>query len=73
MSTIHITLNGQPHAVADGITLEQALGLIAPDADGASMPVATAVNGRHVARQARAGHVLSDQDAITTFEPITGG
>ena len=73
MSTITITLNGQAHAVAVGTTLEQALRLVAPDADGASMPVATAVNGRHVARPARAGHVLNDQDAVTTFEPITGG
>lgn len=73
MSTINITLNGQAHTVAGGISLADALRALVPDVDNADAPIATAVNGRHIARQARADYVLSDQDAITTFEPITGG
>ncbi|MFT0547723.1 sulfur carrier protein ThiS [Allopusillimonas ginsengisoli] len=73
MSTINITLNGQAHTVAGGICLADALRALVPDVDNADAPIATAVNGRHIARQARADYVLSDQDAITTFEPITGG
>ncbi|NYT76835.1 MoaD/ThiS family protein [Alcaligenaceae bacterium] len=73
MSTINITLNGQPHTVSAGVSLADALRALVPDVDNADAPIATAVNGKHVARQARADHALNDQDAITTFEPITGG
>lgn len=73
MSTITITLNGQQHTVAKGISLVDALRTLMPNVDNADTPIATAVNGKHVARQARADSLLNDQDVITTFEPITGG
>lgn len=73
MSTIRITVNGEEHTVAHSITLDALLQALAPGENGAVSPVATAVNGRHVARQARADIVLNDQDAVTTFEPISGG
>ncbi|TAL89025.1 MAG: MoaD/ThiS family protein [Candidimonas sp.] len=73
MSLIRITVNGKEHTIAEASTLEDLLTMLSPSASQASLPMATAVNGSHVARQARATRVLSDQDAITTFEPITGG
>ncbi len=73
MSLIRITVNGKEHTVAEASTLEDLLKTLNSSAPQASLPMATAVNGSHVARQARATRVLIDQDAITTFEPITGG
>jgi sulfur carrier protein ThiS len=73
MSTIKISFNGQFHEIAQGTTLEDAMRAFAPEAIEAGVPIASAVNGQHVARQARGGVVLGNQDAITTFEPITGG
>ncbi|MEY4414291.1 MAG: hypothetical protein RIQ53_1584 [Pseudomonadota bacterium] len=35
--------------------------------------VATAVNGRFVARSARAGTALADGDRVSLFQPIVGG
>lgn len=69
---IRIAVNGEPFSIPAGCTLQQALDVTghpaAPDS-----PVATAVNGRHVPRAARAQTPLSDGDQVTTFEPITGG
>ncbi|MYN13791.1 thiamine biosynthesis protein ThiS [Pusillimonas sp. TS35] len=73
MSTIDILFNGQRHTVAQGFTLDDAMRAFAARAMQDGVPVATAVNGRHVARQARADIVLNNDDAVTTFEPITGG
>lgn len=73
MSLIRITVNGKELTVAKASTLEDLLKLLNMSASQSSLPMATAVNGSHVARQSRATRVLLDQDAITTFEPITGG
>jgi len=66
---IAITLNGEPRQLEDGQTLADfvaSLGQL-PQA------MATAVNGEFVPREARAGCVLREQDAVFTFQPITGG
>ncbi|TEA78438.1 sulfur carrier protein ThiS [Allopusillimonas ginsengisoli] len=73
MSIIRIFFNGQAHDVDQGLTLDAALHTYAQKSIEAGDPIATAVNGRHVSRQARSSVILADQDAITTFEPITGG
>jgi sulfur carrier protein len=73
MSTIHITLNGEPRSVPTGLTLQQALALLADRNLDDRTPIATALNGHHVARAERARAMLSEGDQITTFEPITGG
>ncbi|WP_198958940.1 sulfur carrier protein ThiS [Candidimonas nitroreducens] len=72
MNTIRITVNGVEHTVAASSTLQDLLDTLRPEAEPGA-PIASAVNGTHVARQARATLVLQDRDAITTFEPITGG
>lgn len=73
MSTIRITVNGKEHTVDPSLTLEQLLSSQGFDADPAASVIATAVNGRHVARHLRNSVILNDQDAVTTFEPISGG
>jgi sulfur carrier protein len=73
LNTIRVTVNGTEHVVASTTTLAQLLGQLGTAVDDAQAPVASAVNGHYVARQARAALLLRDRDAITTFEPITGG
>ena len=73
MSTIRITVNGAEHTLARESTLAELLNALRPSSDERHTLIASAVNGRHVARQARASLVLNDQDVVTTFEPITGG
>ncbi|HUG59786.1 MAG TPA: MoaD/ThiS family protein [Candidimonas sp.] len=73
MSTIQITLNGNVHTVAQGLTLEALLRDLLPGSAEPATAIATAVNSQHVARHARASLVLGDQDTVTTFEPISGG
>lgn len=73
MNTITITVNGETHTVNGNTTLAGLLQAIRPGLDPATAPLATAVNGRHVPRQQRQQCRLNDNDAITTFEPISGG
>lgn len=73
MTTITVNVNGQTHQVAADTTLMQLLQQLRPDIDLSTSPLASAVNGRHVARTQRAGCVLQNHDEITTFEPISGG
>lgn len=73
MNTITITVNGEQHTVNENTTLADLLQAIRPGLDPVTAPLATAVNGRHVPRQQRLQCLLNDQDAITTFEPISGG
>ena len=72
VNTIRITVNGVEHRIAESSTLQDLLDALRPEAEPGA-PIASAVNGAHVARQARAALVLKDCDAVTTFEPITGG
>lgn len=73
MTTITVNVNGQAHQVPANTTLAQLLQSLRPDTDLATSPLASAVNGKHVARAQRAQYVLGANDDITTFEPISGG
>ncbi|RYY69453.1 MAG: sulfur carrier protein ThiS [Comamonadaceae bacterium] len=66
-TTIH--LNKDSVDVPDGTTLADLLATLGK----APAALATAVNGDFVPRGARASLVLRHGDAVTTFEPITGG
>jgi sulfur carrier protein len=68
-SSINITLNGETRTEPVGISLADFIALL-----GASpQSLATAINQHFVPRDARAARILVDGDAITTFQPITGG
>lgn len=71
MNTLSIHFNGEPRSVPEGATLQQALALLMQGT--VPSPIATALNGRHVARAQRARTPLAAGDHITTFEPIVGG
>jgi len=66
---IPITLNGEPRQVPAGSSLAD---LVAQVADS-PLALATAVNGDFVGREQRAQRLLQPQDAVFTFQPITGG
>jgi sulfur carrier protein len=67
--TINISLDGQMQQVSPATPLAELLsGLsLAPES------VATALNGRFVAREARAQALLQDGDQVLLFKPIVGG
>ncbi|CAM5204659.1 Sulfur carrier protein ThiS OS=Castellaniella sp OX=1955812 GN=thiS PE=4 SV=1 [Castellaniella denitrificans] len=73
MNTIPIYFNGESRAIPDGTTLQQALALLAPGGAPDHSPVATALNGSHVARPRREHVRLAPGDHVTTFTPIVGG
>jgi sulfur carrier protein len=64
-----ILVNGDAVELPDGTTLAE---LVAQRGLGAEA-VATAVDGRHVPRAARAARVLADGESVTLFQPIVGG
>lgn len=64
-----ITLNGEPRSVGDGATLADLIAAL-PEQPQA---LATAVNGEFVPRDMRAQVPLRADDAVCTFQPITGG
>jgi sulfur carrier protein len=66
---ICITLNGQTRELSAGQTLADLIAAL----DAPPQALATAVNGEFVAREARAGCLLREGDAVFTFQPITGG
>lgn len=68
MTTIRITLNGEP-LQTEAATLAQ----LVEQLGEAPQALATAVNGEFVARATRATQPLTDGDAVFTFTPITGG
>ena len=68
MTPIALVVNGQPQTTT-ARTLQEWV-----DTQGAvPTALATAVNGTFVPRTARAQQVLSDGDAVLTFQPIQGG
>jgi sulfur carrier protein len=69
MTHLTITLNGETRQLPAGSTLADAVAANGQPAQS----FATAVNGEFVARDARAGTLLSDGDAVFTFQAITGG
>jgi sulfur carrier protein len=69
MTTISITLNGEARTEPVGISLAALIASL-----GASpQSLATAINQDFVPRDARTARILVHGDAITTFQPITGG
>jgi sulfur carrier protein len=64
-----ITLNGEPMQIETGGTLADLVASL----HSPPQLLATAVNGEFVPREARAQCVLREQDAVFTFQPITGG
>lgn len=69
MSTISITLNGEARTEPIGISLADLIASLGHTPQS----LATAINQHFVPRDARAARSLAHGDAITTFQPITGG
>ena len=69
MSTISITLNGEARSESIGISLADLIASLGYTPQS----LATAINQHFVPRDARASRILVHGDAITTFQPITGG
>jgi sulfur carrier protein len=69
MSTISITLNGEARTEPVGISLAELIASLGHTPQS----LATAINQHFVPRDARAACILEHGDAITTFQPITGG
>ncbi|MEQ1536819.1 MAG: sulfur carrier protein ThiS [Burkholderiaceae bacterium] len=69
MTTISITLNGEARTEPVGISLAALIVSLGHTPQS----LATAINQHFVPRDARAARILADGDAITTFQPITGG
>lgn len=66
---MQVFVNGTGHDCPEGSTLAELLAQLGLT----PASCATAVNGQFVARQSRQDHVLSTNDQVMTFEPITGG
>jgi sulfur carrier protein ThiS len=73
LNTLRIVYNGLEHILREATTLEQLLASQQAAWGTDTTPVASAVNGVHVARHARPALALKDGDVVTTFEPISGG
>ena len=66
---IQIHLNGETRQLEDGITLAA----LVESLGQTPAALATAVNGNFVPRAQRQACSLQQGDAVTTFQPITGG
>ena len=66
---IEIRLNGETHQLEDGTTLAA----LVESLGQTPAALATAVNGDFVPRVQRQSCCLQHGDAVTTFQPITGG
>lgn len=66
---ITVRLDDRAVAMPAGATLAQLLELERREAAA----VVTALNGRFIPRDARAGTVLGDGDLVLFFQPIVGG
>jgi sulfur carrier protein len=66
---MEITLNGQARALDENTTLAALITLLGQT----PAALATAVNGSFVPRAQREACHLQPGDAVTTFQPITGG
>jgi sulfur carrier protein len=67
--SLTILLDGKPHAVPSGTTLEA----LVTEVGHAAQAVSTAVNGDFVLRAQRTNRVLMDNDLVLLFQPIVGG
>jgi len=66
---IQILIDAQPRELPAGSNLAELLALLQRE----PRSVATAVNGRFVAREARPGTMLAEGDQVLLFQPIVGG
>ena len=66
---IEIRLNGKTHQLEAGTTLAA----LVESLGQTPVALATAVNGNFVPRAQRQACSLQQGDAVTTFQPITGG
>ncbi len=64
-----IRLNGETHQLEDGTTLAALIASLGQT----PAALTTAVNGDFVPRAQRSACRLQPGDAVTTFQPITGG
>ncbi len=70
--TMHVLINAQPHELAEGATVADAVARVRPDAD-ISAPFAVAVNLQFVPRAQYAHTPLRDGDRIEIIAPVVGG
>ena len=68
-TTIAVALDGMPREIPSGTTLAALVRELGYSANA----VATAVNGRFVARALRDGLELRSGDSVLLFQPIAGG
>ena len=66
---IEIRLNGEARQLDDGTTLAALIASLGET----PAALATAINGNFVPRTQRPACCLQHGDAVTTFQPITGG
>jgi len=66
---IQILIDEQPRELPAGSNLAELLALLQRE----PRSVATAVNGRFVAREARPATMLAEGDQVLLFQPIVGG
>jgi thiamine biosynthesis protein ThiS len=64
-----ISVNGDPHEVPEGCTLERLLAIL----EMQDRKVAVAINRGIVPRAYRAAHVIEDGDRIEILEAVGGG
>lgn len=67
---ITVTVNGEPRALIEPVTLASLLEALGK---AAGSGVATAVNGEFVPRDRREALALKPGDAVTVFQAIVGG
>ena len=65
---MNLTVNGQPHELADGTTVARLLVELA-----AIPPFAVAVNTTFVPSARHAAHTLQPGDRVEVISPVTGG
>jgi sulfur carrier protein len=68
-TTIAVALDGRPREIPSGTTLAA----LVCELGYSQNAVATAVNGRFVARALRDGLELRSGDSVLLFQPIAGG
>ncbi|TSE36396.1 sulfur carrier protein ThiS [Tepidimonas charontis] len=69
---MQVFINAQPHQLADGATVADAVAALRPDA-GANAPFAVALNLQFVPRAQYAQTPLHDGDRLEIITPVVGG
>jgi sulfur carrier protein len=64
-----ISVNGDPHQVPEGCTVERLLGML----DMRDRRIAVAINRGIVPRTQRAAHVIENGDRVEILEAVGGG